>query len=72
MHPGLPCFYKKKEDKSQSELLRGSSIALADGDIFSLHSNPDCEFKVCSAGAEKKTQASGDNKPVGFHGFTSL
>ena len=66
MHPGLPCFYKKKGEKSQAELVRGSTISLDNGDIFSLHANPDCEFKVMKSDAagDGDAKESGDDKPV--------
>lgn len=46
MHPGLPCYYQKKGDDTKHELLRGSTIKLEHSDTFSLHSNPDCQFRV--------------------------
>lgn len=70
MHPGLPCFYKKKGDKSQTELLRGSTIEMSNGDIFSLHSNPECEFKVIQDDVDTSDDTegdSGDDIPVSLH-----
>ncbi|KAF6024225.1 HHIPL1 [Bugula neritina] len=46
MHPGLPCYYSRKGESAKTELLRGQSVTLKDEDVFSLHSNPECEFKV--------------------------
>ena len=46
MHPGLPCFYQKKDDDTKQELLRGATVKLDNNDLFSLHSNPDCQFRV--------------------------
>lgn len=64
MHPGLPCYYRKKGDNSNKELVRGATVTMENGDLFSLHSNPDCEFAVIqnTSLAKNGTEESDDDE----------
>lgn len=66
MHPGLPCFYTKKGQSEKSELSRGASVKLDDGDVFALHSNPDCEFLVIKSMEKNGTAAPPVQKEVSY------
>lgn len=57
MHPGLPCYYRKKGDTSNKELSRGATVTMENGDLFSLHSNPDCEFAVIRSSSQANNGA---------------